>query len=428
MNKPPLGYKLSEVGVIPEEWEVKHLSCLAEIRTGIANNSNSTVSNPEFVHYLRVANVQDGFLDLSDMSKIRISRDDIARYAMQPGDVLMNEGGDLDKLGRGSIWHGEFNPCVHQNHVFVVRCHQTISPDFLIYWTGSTPARQYFLLAGRQTTNLASINKMALGQLPVPFPANQAEQRAIAAALSDVDALIAILDQFIAKKRDLKQAAMQQLLTGQTRLPGFGAAVGAGLKPAPTVPDGWEVKRLGDVFNIFAGGDFDPARSSNVQDELHPFPVYSNAITDCGLYGFCTYNTYPANTITVTARGTLGVTHFSDHKYTAIGRVLVLQSKAEIDGRFFAAFINNRIDFVIESTGVPQLTAPPSFNLRTTHSALSRAIRHRRRPLRHGRRTRSPSGPPRQDPRPQAGHDAGIAHREDTAGMRPLRIFISSVQ
>ncbi len=168
----------------------------------------------------------------------------------------MNEGGDLDKLGRGSIWHGEFNPCVHQNHIFVVRCHQTISPDFLNYWTGSTPARQYFLLAGRQTTNLASINKMAFGQLPVPFPANQAEQRAIATALSDVDALLTKLDQFIAKKRDLKQAAMQQLLTGQTRLPGFGAAVGAGLKPAPTVPDGWEVKRLGDVFNIFCRRGF----------------------------------------------------------------------------------------------------------------------------------------------------------------------------
>ncbi len=70
INKPPLGYKLSEVGVIPEEWEVKHLSCLAEIRTGIAKNSNRTVSSPEFVHYLRVANVQDGFLDLSDMSKL----------------------------------------------------------------------------------------------------------------------------------------------------------------------------------------------------------------------------------------------------------------------------------------------------------------------------------------------------------------------
>jgi len=179
--------------------------------------------------------------------------------------------------------------------------------------------------------------------LPIPFP-DEVEQRAIAAALSDVDALLAKLGQFIAKKRDLKQAAMQQLLTGQTRLPGFRGE--------------WEVKRLVEIFDVLAGGDFDPSRSSSVRDERHPFPIYSNAVTDSGLYGFCTYNSYPADSITVTARGTLGVTNFRNHPYTAIGRVLVLQPKLELDGRFFAEFINNRITFIVESTGVPQLTAP----------------------------------------------------------------------
>jgi type I restriction enzyme, S subunit len=211
------GYKQTEVGVIPKEWEVRPLVDIAEIRSGIAKNSNIAVSNPVLVHYLRVANVQDGFLDLSEMSKIRMNINDIKRYAVLPGDVLMNEGGDLDKLGRGSMWRGEFSPCVHQNHVFVVRCGSRLSPDYLNVWTGATPARRYFMLAGKQTTNLASINKTALGQLPVTLPP-RAEQEALATILSDMDAEIAALEKKLAKAHQLKQGMMQELLTGRIRL------------------------------------------------------------------------------------------------------------------------------------------------------------------------------------------------------------------
>jgi restriction endonuclease S subunit len=211
------GYKQTEVGVIPKEWEVRSLVDIAEIRSGIAKNSNIAVSNPVLVHYLRVANVQDGFLDLSEMSKIRMNINDIKRYAVLPGDVLMNEGGDLDKLGRGSMWRGEFSPCVHQNHVFVVRCGSRLSPDYLNVWTGATPARRYFMLAGKQTTNLASINKTALGQLPVALPP-RAEQEALATILSAMDAEIAALEKKLAKAHQLKQGMMQELLTGRIRL------------------------------------------------------------------------------------------------------------------------------------------------------------------------------------------------------------------
>ena len=214
-------FKSSEVGQIPADWKLMALVDLAEIRSGIAKNSNAAVTNPVFVHYLRVANVQDGFLDLTEMSQLQVSRHDIKRYAVLPGDMLMNEGGDLDKLGRGALWSGEFSPCVHQNHVFVVRCGSSLLPTYLKAWTGSTAARKYFLLAGRQTTNLASINKTSLGLLPVPLPSSRAEQEAIAEALSNADALIESLDQLIAKKRLIKQGTMQELLTGKRRLPGF---------------------------------------------------------------------------------------------------------------------------------------------------------------------------------------------------------------
>ncbi|MCC7080559.1 MAG: restriction endonuclease subunit S [Burkholderiales bacterium] len=208
------------MGVIPEDWRAASLREVAQIRSGIAKNSKTTVMDPVRVHYLRVANVQDGYLDLSEMAELEVSNSELHRFSVLPGDVLMNEGGDRDKLGRGAIWRGQFEPCVHQNHVFVVRCGKHVVPEFLTLWAAGSVARKHFLIAGGQTTNLASISKSSLGHLPVALPP-EGEQRAIAAALSDVDALLGGLDRLIAKKRDLREAAMQQLVTGQTRLPGF---------------------------------------------------------------------------------------------------------------------------------------------------------------------------------------------------------------
>lgn len=267
------GYKQTAVGVIPEEWEVKSLSWVAEIRGGIAKNSNVAASDPISVYYLRVANVQDGFIDLDDMSKIELSRHDLRRYSVLPGDVLMNEGGDLDKLGRGAIWRGEINPCVHQNHVFVVRCRSALLPDYLNVWTATRPARNFFLLAGKQTTNLASISKSSLGELPVAIP-SLFEQRAIAEALSDVDGLLGGLDRLIAKKRDLKQAATQQLLTGQTRLlGGWEAKTGYKQTEVGMIPEDWEIKTLGAVLSkARLGGNY----PNQVRESEYPLMKMGN--------------------------------------------------------------------------------------------------------------------------------------------------------
>lgn len=243
------GYKQSEIGVIPNDWDVALLDQLAQVRSGLAKNANVRINDPVRVHYLRVANVQDGFLDLTDMSEIVLERSDLRRFLVLPGDVLMNEGGDRDKLGRGAIWSGVFSPCVHQNHVFVVRCSKQLHPRYLTAWTQASAARQYFVNAGSQTTNLASINKSALGRLPVLLPPTQAEQKAIAEALSNADGLIESLEQLIVKKRKLKHGVMQELLTGQKRFPGF--------------TGDWETKRISEIAS--------PSTERNVSGE--PLPV-----------------------------------------------------------------------------------------------------------------------------------------------------------
>ena len=124
------------------------------------------------------------------------------------------------------------------------------------------------------------------------------------------------------------------------------------------IPEEWAVSPFSGLFNITAGGDVDTKRSQSFQDSAHPHPIYSNALTNSGLYGYCSYADHPANSITITARGMVGGANFRDHPYTAIGRVLVLQPKNEMAAFYFAEVINNRVKFANESTGVPQLTAP----------------------------------------------------------------------
>lgn len=306
------GYKQTVVGVIPEDWEVSCLSRLADIRGGIAKNENVAVSDPVSVHYLRVANVQDGYLSLSEVSKIQLSRKDLARYTVLPGDVLMNEGGDLDKLGRGAIWRGEFNTCVHQNHVFVVRCKENLLPDYLNVWTATSAARRFFLLAGKQTTNLASISKSSLGELPVAVPMTE-EQRAIAAALSDVDALLGGLDRLIAKKQGLKVAAMQQLLTGQTRLPGFSGA--------------WEVAPLSTLCGMKSGEGI----TSAAIDDFSPYPCYGGN----GLRGYASRFTHEGGFALIGRQGALcGNVVGVEGKFFASEHAVVVTPNSQTDIRW----------------------------------------------------------------------------------------------
>ncbi|MBA0257560.1 restriction endonuclease subunit S [Stenotrophomonas maltophilia] len=295
----------TEIGPLPIDWQVRRLNELASIRTGIAKNGGAAIDNPVLVHYLRVANVQDGYLDLSEMSQLKVRAEDVKRYAVLPGDMLMNEGGDLDKLGRGTLWNGAFEPCVHQNHVFVVRCGSRLLPELLSAWTGSVQARRFFMLAGRQTTNLASINKTSLGQFPIPLPPTKGEQQAIAEALSDADALIKSLSLLLAKKRQIKQGAMQELLTGKKRLPGFDAE--------------WVTRRLDQLADIRSGGT-----PSTAQDQfwngdvlwctptditaLDGHKYLSDTARKLTLFGMraSAAEFIPANSIVMTSRATIG--------------------------------------------------------------------------------------------------------------------------
>lgn len=205
---------------VPEGWKKIPLKCVAEVRSGIAKGSKK-IKDPVEVPYLRVANVQDGWLDLNEIKTIKVEKQQIDRYRLKVGDVLLTEGGDFDKLGRGDVWKGHISLCLHQNHVFCVRPDQRkLISYFLAALAGSQYGKWYFLNCSKRSTNLASINSTQLKGFPILIPPLP-EQTKIARILSTWDRAIETTEKLIENSRRQKKALMQQLLTGKKRLPGF---------------------------------------------------------------------------------------------------------------------------------------------------------------------------------------------------------------
>lgn len=182
----------------PAHWHAKRLKFVACVQTGIALGKKYNELTSEFP-YLRVANVQDGFIDLADVKTIMVPEREAATAMLRKGDVLMNEGGDADKLGRGAIWEGTISPCLHQNHVFALRPH-SVSSRWLSTWIGSAYAKAYFETRAKQSTNLASISSTNLLELPIALPPDDEQQAIIertSRATAKVDALITAKQRFL---------------------------------------------------------------------------------------------------------------------------------------------------------------------------------------------------------------------------------------
>jgi type I restriction enzyme S subunit len=210
-------FKQTEIGEIPERWEVVELQNVASVRTGLAKNKKE-ISDAVELPYLRVANVQDGYVDLSDLQTISVSRSQVERYSLRKGDVLMTEGGDYDKLGRGDVWDGSVEPCLHQNHVFAVRADQErLIPEFLANFTASRSGKAYFQSCSKRSTNLASINSKQVKQFPVRLP-GLSEQSEIVRISKSFDASISVGTSRLSQQRHLKSALMSDLLTGRRRV------------------------------------------------------------------------------------------------------------------------------------------------------------------------------------------------------------------
>jgi len=162
----------------PKRWPAKKLEGFADVRSGVTKGRKLGDAETISVPYMRVANVQDETLDLSDIKEIEIRPDELEKFRLCEGDLLLTEGGDPDKLGRGSVWTGEIDPCVHQNHIFSVRIDRTVAdPYYLSALIGSAYGKRHFLRIGKQTTGIATINKTQLRAFPALLPPIELQQR-----------------------------------------------------------------------------------------------------------------------------------------------------------------------------------------------------------------------------------------------------------
>lgn len=204
---------------IPESWCFVRLGQIAEIGSGMSVSATRKLEDPLTVPYLRVANVQRGFLDLSEIKSMNIERSQLGTFQLKEWDVLFNEGGDRDKLGRGWIWQSEITPCITQNHVF--RASPYLASEshskLLSYWA-NTFGQAYFEKAGKQTTNLASINKTVLSQFPVPLiPYEEQEEicEQIEQSLTNLDAQEQEIASALCRADLLRQSILKKAFSGQ---------------------------------------------------------------------------------------------------------------------------------------------------------------------------------------------------------------------
>ncbi len=164
---------------LPEGWVWCRLGEVIDLRSGVTLGKVYKEDLFE-VPYLRVANVQRGYIDVTHVKTIQVTKSEIEKYNLEDGDLCMIEGGDWDKVGRCGIWNNEISPCIHQNHIFRLRFYGAISNLWSEMYLNSPIARRYFESYSKQTTNLASINKTQLTNLMFPLPPLPEQQRIVA--------------------------------------------------------------------------------------------------------------------------------------------------------------------------------------------------------------------------------------------------------
>lgn len=218
-NVPMKDSGVEWIGEIPVSWGIAKLQYCAKIRSGITLGKKYP-DGAELIErpYLRVANVQNGGVVLDDLKTIEVSAEEDAQYRLSAGEVLMTEGGDRDKLGRGCVWLGQVEPCLHQNHIFALRTNKLLNPYFLSYVTTSKIGRVYFDITAIKTTNLACTNSSKVLAFKLPLPSAGEQQQMVDyldRQVDKIDKLISAKQSKIEKLEQYKRSLIYEYVTGK---------------------------------------------------------------------------------------------------------------------------------------------------------------------------------------------------------------------
>ena len=348
------GYKQTEVGVIPEDWEVVPLRDL--VRDGPKNGfSGRSEDDTRGTATLSLAATTSGRLVLNKATvkylELRVPYG--SSLFLEPGDVLVQRSNTLELVGTTAIFDGPPATFVYPDLMMRLRFKRRVTGDLFWRYANSASGRSFFRsVAAGSTGSMPKISGEKLRQMPVPVP-TKAEQEAIAEALSDADALIESLEQLLVKKRQLKQGAMQELLTGKKRLPGFSGE--------------WEMKRLGEIAHIKTGGR---NNQDKVEEGEYPFFVRSATVERINSYS------YDCEAILIPGEGNIGnIFHYVRGRFDVHQRVYAItQFSPETSGwfvyfymaeKFGAHAMQNSVKATVDSLRLPtfqnfEIVMPPT--------------------------------------------------------------------
>lgn len=207
-------------GEYAQRWPNVNLGVVGDIVSGVTLGrklGDRAITGP--VPYLRVANVKDGYLSLSDVFHIDVTEVEAERWRLKWGDLLLTEGGDPDKLGRGTFWEEQIPECIHQNHIFRVRFDPgRFVPQFVSWQVASPYGKTYFLKHAKRTTGIATINQKVLGAFPLMAPTYGEQQSVVAslaAQMASVDQIRHTLQDELAAINALPSSLLREAFNGR---------------------------------------------------------------------------------------------------------------------------------------------------------------------------------------------------------------------
>ena len=315
--------KQTEIGLIPDDWEVKEIKDFADVTTGDKNTQDAE-ENGKYPFYVRSPIVER-----------------INKFSYDTEGVITAGDG----VGTGKVFHyakGKFG--LHQRAYLIYNFKNTDPKYFYYNFTKNFYERVHSMTA---KSSVDSVRREMITKMQIPIPPTLAEQQRIAKALSDVDALISTTEKLIQKKKNIKQGTMQNLLTGKKRLPGFAKSTNYKQSELGLIPEDWEVKTLGEMLKIGHGKDYKNLKSGNV-------PVYGTGGYMTSVNDFL----YEGETVCIGRKGTIDKPQYHSGKIWTVDTLFYTYDFKSLNPKYlFYKFC--LIDWLSmnEASGVPSLTA-----------------------------------------------------------------------
>lgn len=335
------GYKSTEIGLIPTDWDAVELAELFTFKNGLNKAKQFFGRGTPIVNYMDVFN-KTAIWNVGIQGRVEVNQKELGAYEVRKGDVFFTRTSEtVDEIGTASVMLDSPEKTVYSGFVLRARPTNNTLDDLFKAYCFSPKYFRTQITARASYTTRALTNGRSLSASVLARPPKQ-EQQAIATALSDVDALIVGLEKLIAKKRDLKQAAMQQLLTGQTRLPGFSGV--------------WESKRLGEIANLYQ-----PETISQTSFTDHGYPVFgANGVV--GMYSRFNHSTPQ---ITISCRGNCGTVNRTRGPAWITGNAMVvnLDGAEGLDKSYvYHTLTHSDLSVLVTGSGIPQIVRKPLNN------------------------------------------------------------------